>query len=90
MTRPFRSDLNQIPYDYTAEVTDRFKGLDLIECLENYGWRFITFTGGSDKKPSQRKINAKRQNGWLPDNVLQITEKRREANAKEKRKDIPI
>ena len=49
MTRPFRSDLNQIPCDYTAEVTDRFKGLDMIECLKNYGWRFITFTEGSDK-----------------------------------------
>ena len=36
-TRPFRYDLNQIPYDYTVEVTNRFKGLDLIECLKNYG-----------------------------------------------------
>ena len=41
-TRPFRFDLNQIPYDYTVEVTNRFKGLDLIECLKNYGWRFLT------------------------------------------------
>ena len=41
-TRPFRYDLNQIPYDYTVEVTDRFKGLDLIECLKNYEQRFIT------------------------------------------------
>ena len=41
-TRPFRYDLNQIPYDYTVEVTNRFKGLDLIECLKNYGWRFVT------------------------------------------------
>ena len=41
-TRPFRYNLNQIPYDYTVEVTNRFKGLDLIECLKNYGWRFIT------------------------------------------------
>ena len=40
-TRPFRYDLNQIPYDYT-EVTNRFKGLDLIECLKNYGLRFMT------------------------------------------------
>ena len=40
--RPFRYDLNQIPYNYTVEVTNRFKGLDLIECLENYGWRFMT------------------------------------------------
>ena len=36
-TRPFRHDLNQIPYDYTLEVTNRLKGLDLIECLKNYG-----------------------------------------------------
>ena len=41
-TRPFRYDLNQIPYDYTVEVTNRFKGLDLIECLKNYGQRFVT------------------------------------------------
>ena len=36
-TRPFRYDVNQIPYDYTVEVTNKFKGLDLIECLKNYG-----------------------------------------------------
>ena len=41
-TRPFRYDLNQIPYDYTVEVTNRIKGLDLIECLKNYGLRFVT------------------------------------------------
>ena len=41
-TRPFGYDLNQIPYDYTVEVTNRFKGLDLIECLKNYGQRFMT------------------------------------------------
>ena len=41
-TRPFRYDLNQIPYDYTVEVTNRFTGFDLIECLKNYGWRFVT------------------------------------------------
>ena len=39
---PFRYDLNQIPYDYTSGVKNRFKGLDLIECLNNYGQRFIT------------------------------------------------
>ena len=36
-TRPFRYDLTQIPYNYTVEVTNRFKGLDLIECLKNHG-----------------------------------------------------
>ena len=41
-TSPFSYDLNQIPYDYTVEVTNRFRGLDLIECLKNYGWRFMT------------------------------------------------
>ena len=40
--RPFRYDLNQIPYDYTVEVRNRVKGLDLIECLMNYGRRFVT------------------------------------------------
>ena len=41
-TRPFRYDLNQISYDHTVEVMNRFKRLDLIECLKNCGWRFIT------------------------------------------------
>ena len=41
-TRSFRYDLNQIPYNYPVEVTNRFKGLDLMECLKNYGWRFVT------------------------------------------------
>ena len=41
-TRPFKYDLNQIPYDYTVEVRNRFKGLDLTECRKNYGWRFVT------------------------------------------------
>ena len=41
-TRPFRYDLNLIPYDYTMEVTNRFNGLDLIECLKNYGRTFVT------------------------------------------------
>ena len=41
-TRPFMYDLNQIPYNYRVEVTNRFKGLDLIECLKNYGQGFVT------------------------------------------------
>ena len=40
-TKPFRYDLNQIPYDYTVKMTNRFKGLDLLECLKNYGQRFV-------------------------------------------------
>ena len=41
-TTPFRYDLNKISYEYTGEVTNRFKGLDLIGCLKNYEWRFMT------------------------------------------------
>ena len=65
ITRPFRYDLNQIPYDYTVEVRNRFKGLDLIECLMNYGWRFVTLYRRQESRPSPRKRNAKQQNGCL-------------------------
>ena len=41
-TRSFRYVLNQIPYNYTMDVTNRIKGLDLIDCLKNYGPRFMT------------------------------------------------
>ena len=41
-TGPFRYDLNQIPYDYTVDVTNRLNRLDLIGCLKNYEWRFMT------------------------------------------------
>ena len=40
--KPFRLSLSQIPYDYKVELTNRFKRLDLIECLKKYGWRFVT------------------------------------------------
>ena len=63
--RPFRYDLNQIPYDYTVEVRNRFKGLDLIEGLMNYGMRFVTLYRRQGSRPSSRKRNAKRQNGCL-------------------------
>ena len=58
-TRPFRYDLNQIPYDYTVEVRNRLKGLDLIECLMNYGRRFVTLYRRQESRPSPRKRNAK-------------------------------
>ena len=41
-TRPFRYNLIQTHYEYTVKLTNRFKGLDLIECLKNYGQRFLT------------------------------------------------
>ena len=64
-TIPFRYDLNQIPYNYTVEVTNRFKGLDMIECLKNYEQRFVTLFRRHGSRPSPRKRNAKRQNGCL-------------------------
>ena len=60
-TRPFRYNLNQISYDYTMEETNRFKGLDLIECLKNYGRRFVTPYRTQWPKPSLRERNARRQ-----------------------------
>ena len=64
-TRPFRYDLNQIPYNYTVEVTNRFKGLDLIECLKNYRQRFLTLYRRQGSRSSPRKRNSKKQNGCL-------------------------
>ena len=86
-TRPFMYDLYQIPYDYTVEVRNRFKGLDLIECLMNYGQRFVTLYRRQESRPSPRKRNAKKQNGCLRRPYNSCEKKRK---AKEKRKDIPI
>ena len=63
--RPFRYDLNQTHYNYTVEVRNRFMGLDLIECLKNYGWRLMTLYRRQESRPSQWKRNAKKQNGCL-------------------------
>ena len=65
ITGPFRYDLNQIPYDYTVEVRNRFKGLDLIECLMNYGQKFMTWYRRQVSRPSPWKRNEKKQNDCL-------------------------
>jgi len=88
-TRPFRYDLNKIPYDYTVEVTKRLKGLDLIECLKNYGQRFMTLYRRRCSRSSTRKRNAKRQNGYLRRPYKWLRKEERQ-KAKEKRKDISI
>ena len=75
-TRPFRYDLNQIPYNYTMEV--RFKGLDLIDRVHEELWsevRDIVQEAGIKTIPKKRKCKAK----WLPEEVLQIAVNRREA-----------
>ena len=59
-TKPFRYDLNQISYDYTVEVRDIVKGLDLIECLMNYGRRSVTLYRRQESRSSPWKRNAKR------------------------------
>ena len=71
-TRPSRYDLNQIPYDYTVEVTNRFKGLDLIECLKNYGQRFMTLYRRQGSRSSSRKRKVK----MLSEEALQTAMKR--------------
>ena len=88
-TRPFRYDLNQIPYDYTVEVRNRFKGLDLIECLMIYGMRFVTLYRRQGSRPSPWKRNAKKQNGCLRRPYKQLW-KEEKWKAKEKRKDKSI
>ena len=89
-TRPFTYDLNQIPYDYTVEVTNRFKGLDLIDRVPEDLWTEVHDTvQEAGIKTIPKKKNAKRQNGCLrrPYKLLRKEEK---LKAKEKRKDIPI
>ena len=79
-TRPFRYDLNQIPYDYTVEVRNRFKGLDLIDRVPEELWmevRDIVQETGIKTIPKKKKC--KRKAKWLSEEALQIAEKRREA-----------
>ena len=89
-TRPFRGNLNQIPYNYTVEVTNRFKGLDLIDRVPDELWMEVHYCPeGGDQNHPQEKRNAKRQIGCLigPYKKLRKEEKWK---AKEKRKDISI
>ena len=79
--RPFRYVLNQIVYNYTVEVTNRFKGLDLIDRVpEEHGQRFMILYRRQGSRPSPGKRSSKRQNGC--EETLQIAEKRRDAKGK--------
>ena len=65
-TRPFRYDLNQIPYDYTVEVRNTFKGLDLIDRVPDELWNEVhDIVQETGIKTLPRKRNAKKQNGCL-------------------------
>ena len=89
-TRPLRYGLNQIPYDYTEEVRNRFKGLDLIDRVSDELWtevRDIVQETGIKTIPMEMKCKKAK---WLSGEALQIAVKRREVKAKKKRKDINI
>ena len=73
--RPIRHGLNQIPYDYTVEVKNRFKVLDLIECLMNYGQRFMILYRRQGSRPSPWGKKCKKAK-WLSGEALQIAVKR--------------
>ena len=88
--RPFRYNLNQIPYDYTVKVTNRFKGLDLIDRVPGELWTEVRdIVQGAVIKTIPKKKKCKKAK-WLSDEALQITEKEEKLKAKEKWKDIPI
>ena len=89
-TRPFRYDLNQSPYDYTVEVRNRLKGLDLIVRVpDQLRMEVCDIVQETRSKTIPKKKKCKKAK-WLSGEALQIAVKRREAIAKEKRKDIPI
>ena len=81
-TRPFRYDLNQIPYDYTVEVRNRFKGLDLIDRVRDELWTElcdIVQETGIKTVPMEKKCKKAK---WLCEEALQIAVKRREEKSK--------
>ena len=88
--RPFRYDINQIPYDYTVEVRHRFKGLNLIDRVPDELWNEVSDIvqeTGIKTIPMEKKCKKAK---WLSEEVLQIDVKRREAKSKGKRKVISI
>ena len=89
-TRPFSYDLNQIPYDYTVEVRNRFKGLDIIDIVPDELWTEvcdIVQETGIQTIPKKKKCKKAK---WLSEEALQIAVKRREAKGKGQTKDTPI
>ena len=89
-TRPFRYDLNQIPYDYTVEVRNRFNGLDMIDRQPDELWTEvcdIVQETGIKTIPMEKKC---KQATWLSEAALQIAVKEEKRKAKEKRIDILI
>ena len=98
--RPFGYDLNKTPYDYALEVTNRFKGFDLIECLKELWTEVHNIVQEVVIKTVPKKKKCKKAR-WLSEEALQIAEKRRDAkgkgekerythlNSKERQEDLP-
>ena len=87
--RPFRYDLNQIPYNHTVEVTNRFKVLDLTECLKNYGWRFVTlYRRHWSRHPQEKEMQKDKMVVW--GGITNSWEKKRSERQQEKSKDTSI
>ena len=82
ITRPFRYDLNQIPYNYTAEVRNRFKGLDLIDRVPEELWMEVHDMVQEAVIRAIPKKNKCKKAKWLSEEALQIAVKRREAKGK--------
>ena len=88
-TRSSRFDLNQIPYDYTVEVRNRFQGLDLIDRVPKELWMEVyNIVQEAVTKTTPKKKKCK-QTKWLTEESLQVAEEKEKQKAKEKRKDIP-
>ena len=81
-TRPFRYDLNQTPYDYTVEVRNRFKGLDLIDRVPDELWMEVHDTAEETGIKTIPKKNKCKKTKWLSEEALKIAVKRREAKSK--------
>ena len=69
------------------ELRNRFKGLDMMECLMNYGWRFMTYRRRDQHHPQEKEMQKAK---WLPEEALQISVKRREVKSKGEKENIPI
>ena len=88
-TRPFRYDLNEIPYDYTVEVTNRFKGLDLVDRVPEELWMEVcNIVQEAVTKTILKKKKFKKAK-WLSEQALQKLREEEKQKAREKRKDIP-
>ena len=81
-TRPFRYDLNQIPYDYIVEVTNRFKGLDLIDRVPEELWMEVCDIVQEAVIKTIHKKKKCKKTKWFSEEALQIAEKRRKAKGK--------